>query len=262
MKKLLNFTDWLLLGIGGYMDFMQIVKDPFNLVKTYYQNFYGYVPDSWKQHNFLQIYWRNLKTGRIQKVVQNGEVFLELTSSGREKIKRRFPFVHFQRQSWDKKWRLAIFDIEEASRWMRDRFRQKLKELGFAQLQKSVWITPYDFLGDLREFLKTYRLSERVILIETENFFIEDVKALAARLWHLSEINHYYKEIYEDIRGLKTAKNKRKKKQQLIQIRQRIIITLLHDPHLPKEMLPDEWWGNNLKELIEKRKIFEAKTVY
>jgi len=34
-----------------------------------------------------------------------------------------------------------------------------------------------------------------------------------------------------------------------------------NDPHLPKEMLPDNWWGNTLKELLKKRKIFEAKYI-
>lgn len=259
MRKLLNFTDWLLLGTSGFMDFIQEIRDPFDLVKNYYKNFYGYIPSRLQKRNFYRLYWNQLKTGNIQKTVRNGEVFLELTSTGQEKLRRKFPFAKFQKQIWDDKWRLVIFDIEEESRWIRDSFRRKLKELGFGQLQKSVWITPYDFLGDLKEFVTNHKLTRRVILIETENFFVDDIKTLAAELWPLSELNKYYKTICKEILILRKIKNTAEKKKMLIQIRQKTLSTIFNDPHLPHEMLPVNWWGNKFKVLLKKQKIFEAK---
>ena len=56
---------------------------------------------------------------------------------------------------WDKKWRIVIFDIPEKKRIARDTLRQEMKKLGFLELQKSVWIFPYncqdavDFLVEL-----------------------------------------------------------------------------------------------------------------
>lgn len=41
---------------------------------------------------------------------------------------------------WDGLWRVVIFDIPEDNRKAREFFREKLKDLGFAQLQKSVFI--------------------------------------------------------------------------------------------------------------------------
>ena len=47
-------------------------------------------------------------------------------------------------KSWDNKWRLLLYDIPERSKNSRDRFSSKLKNLGFVQLQRSVWVFPYN----------------------------------------------------------------------------------------------------------------------
>lgn len=80
-------------------------------------------------------------------------------------------------KKWDKKWRVVIFDIPQASRLIRDIFRRKLKEWGFYRLQQSVWITPYPCQEEielLREFLgvdkKQIQILE-VTKLENENFF-------------------------------------------------------------------------------------------
>jgi len=48
----------------------------------------------------------------------------------------------FALRSWDKKWRVLIFDIPEINRAARDVFRNKIQELEFYKLQKSVYVTP------------------------------------------------------------------------------------------------------------------------
>ena len=45
---------------------------------------------------------------------------------------------------WDKKWRLVIFDIPEKKKRAREALREKLKELGFKELQKSVFVHPFE----------------------------------------------------------------------------------------------------------------------
>ena len=54
---------------------------------------------------------------------------------------------------WDGKWRVVIFDIPEKFRLGRDYLRNKLKELGFYQMQKSAWVHPYP-CGDEVDFIK------------------------------------------------------------------------------------------------------------
>ena len=58
---------------------------------------------------------------------------------------------------WDGKWRFVIFDIPEKRKTVRDAFRKYLSDLGFYQIQRSVWVWPYeckkevDFLVELFE---------------------------------------------------------------------------------------------------------------
>jgi len=66
-------------------------------------------------------------------------------------------FIKFRIQdkesSWDGKWRMVIFDIPEEKRAQRDFLRRQLRWLGFKELQKSVWVFPYDIKQELEEVL-------------------------------------------------------------------------------------------------------------
>ena len=49
-----------------------------------------------------------------------------------------------KKEKWDGKWRIVFFDVEEEKRKKRDDLRRYLKKLGLWQMQKSVWVCPYD----------------------------------------------------------------------------------------------------------------------
>jgi len=261
MKKLLKVSDWLILGIGGFLDALQEIKDPLNLISNYYSSFYGRVPNRFQKQNFYRAIWRSLKTGDMEKIVEKGKVFLKLTSAGYQKIVRKFPFLRFQNKRWDRKWRLVIFDIEEAARGIRDLFRIKLKELGFAQLQKSVWITPHDVLADFKEFIEANNLGEKVILIETGSLYGGDPKIIAEKLWSISKINEKYIDVYNELIQLQEDNQKYYEKhggrsQFLNQLKTKVINLYLEDPYLPKELLPSNWYAPKVMAMVRKLKIF------
>jgi len=59
-----------------------------------------------------------------------------------------------RKKLWDKKWRVVVFDVWESVRSKRDSLRYEIKNFGFIQLQRSVWIYPYE-CADFIELLKT-----------------------------------------------------------------------------------------------------------
>ena len=59
-----------------------------------------------------------------------------------------------KRQNWDGKWRVVVFDVWEKTRSKRDALRYEIKNFGFIQLQRSVWIYPHE-CADFVELLKT-----------------------------------------------------------------------------------------------------------
>jgi CRISPR/Cas system-associated endoribonuclease Cas2 len=81
--------------------------------------------------------------------------FLRLTEQGKAELRwikvRDFKFE--KPKKWDKKWRVLIFDIKEDRKLLREKVRRTLVAMGFARLQDSVWIYPYD-CEDLITLLK------------------------------------------------------------------------------------------------------------
>lgn len=75
---------------------------------------------------------------------------------------------------WDKKWRLVFFDIPEKYKKGRDYFSAKLKEIGFLQLQKSVWIHPYPCRDEIAAIAEQYDLRRFVTFVETETIDSHD----------------------------------------------------------------------------------------
>lgn len=112
------------------------------------------------------------KDGHVVKITKNGLTRALQYKLDDMNIKRR--------KSWDKKWRIVIFDIEEEKKKLRDEFRKRLKQLGFYSLQESVYVHAFPCFDEV-EFLRqiyevpvnvTYILAEKIESQENlEKFF-------------------------------------------------------------------------------------------
>ena len=249
MAKLLRNQDRILLLLGGAIDLFEEIHDPIGIFSSGYKNLYGWVPPRFrKQHAYMSIK-RALKTGYIEKIFKNDQPYLRVTGKGKKKLVRDFPFLMFQKKKWDRKWRMVFFDIQETSRKNRDQLRRKLKELGFAQFQQSVYITPHDFAEDIREFLEAHGLVESVYVLVTNELLAGDEKALAEKLWKLDKINEEYRKIIE---FWEKERQKRRRKKIDREIRSRYLETLALDPFLPKELLPSDWCRHEVEKLLRR----------
>lgn len=76
---------------------------------------------------------------------------------------------HDDQKFWDNHWRIIIFDIPEEHALIRDLFRRFLKQSGFVQLQKSVWITPRAIEKTLKIFIEQLRIEQwaHIIVVKT-----------------------------------------------------------------------------------------------
>jgi len=74
-----------------------------------------------------------------------------LTAAGRERFEKLTTVREMrsafrdknEKEKWDGKWRIVIFDIKESRRAKRDELRSLLIRTGFIKLQESVWVFPY-----------------------------------------------------------------------------------------------------------------------
>lgn len=82
-----------------------------------------------------------------------------VTEKGRIKIIRGIiKDKKIENKEWDGRWRGISFDIPELKRKERDFLRRELKQMSLKEIQKSVWITPYNIEKELSVLLKLWKL--------------------------------------------------------------------------------------------------------
>lgn len=150
----------LLLLAGVALSFTRSPSQYFRIIKQ--------VGKTWKQINREQLYIqvRRFYQSRLvsYKEEKDGTINVILTGKGRKKalrykleeLKIKIPF------KWDKKWRLVIFDIPEKYRKGRDALRSELKKLGMEELQKSVFVHPYECEDEINFVVEVFNIRSYV----------------------------------------------------------------------------------------------------
>lgn len=243
MAKLLSLPDRIFLGLGLLGDVFEDLADAGGLMSFSYQQVYGFVPQRYKRNYFVQTLSRKFKTGEMKKVIRSGEVYFCLTRRGQGNLRRLFPYLRFQNKKWNGKWLIVVFDIPEKKKRDRDILRNKLYELGFGKLQRSVFISPFDIYEDLVEFLESLGFSKQALVIESKKLWVEDEKKMVEQIWKVSKINKAYGKLIEEI------------EEEKVNIKEwtgRYFEVLISDPFLPRQLLPSDWAGDRAKMIFKK----------
>lgn len=244
MGKKIKIYERLLLGLAfvadGWIDIYQSYKK------------YPQVADSlkplspwlYKPSDLRRSYYYLLRTGYLEKVIKNSKPYLRLTNKANKKLKRDFPIFKMQKRKWDKKWRLVIFDISEETRSTRDLLRDKLKELGFGMLQKSIYISAYDLVQDMYEFLHSQSLLGKAFILTAKHQLMGEPKDLANQVWQVDKLQDEYDQLWLRIIHLKDKKNRSKETRE---IKNDYLNLIQKDPCLPYDLLPSDWIGKKVK---------------
>lgn len=110
----------------------------------------------------------HLKKRKIIKYAVDGDkTTLVLSEKGKRRLlKYRWENMRLPiQEKWDGKWRMLMFDIPEDSKPLRELFRRKLKRLGFAQFQKSIWLYPYPCNNEVDFIAERYSVAEHINMI-------------------------------------------------------------------------------------------------
>ena len=108
---------------------------------------------------------RNLYRSRLIEEKENpdGGLTYVLTNKGRVKaLTYHFQEMKIKENQWDGKWRVVIFDIPEKIKTSRNALRDKLKELGFYELQESVFVFPYECQNEIDFIIEFFNLRKYV----------------------------------------------------------------------------------------------------
>ena len=72
-------------------------------------------------------------------------------------------------RKWDGKWRIVFFDIPEKKRKARNALREKLRDLGFCEMQKSVFVLPYECQDEINFVVSIFNIKPYVQYAEMTN---------------------------------------------------------------------------------------------
>jgi len=130
-----------IVGTAGIIAFAAVAPNAVQILK--------YTPlfKSQKHRYINSVVERCVQRGLLERKQKEGVgIVLRLTPKGKT-VLAHYEFKNFTLQKprhWDKKYRIIIFDIKETRRPTRDMLRTWLIRLGFIQLQRSVWVYPYE----------------------------------------------------------------------------------------------------------------------
>ncbi len=113
----------------------------------------------WERRRVREALARLHKQRYVRFEQKGSETYIVVTEYGKQRL-RKFEFNAItlppEPRRWDRRWRIVIFDIPETKKRQRSIFHDKLQEIGFLTLQKSVCIYPYpceDEIDFLAQFL-------------------------------------------------------------------------------------------------------------
>jgi phenylacetic acid degradation operon negative regulatory protein len=188
--------------------------------------------------------------------------YYRVTERGRRRIEELSPRIYGPVIEWDGRWRLLIYAIGEAHRKRRERLRQELAALGWAQLSPSTWISPSDTIAAAREATLATGTLDTVNLFTGEYRGPLSDRELLERCWNVDEIAAAY-------RGFITRyepKLRRERERADLSDEAAFVdrLWLVHDyrkfayvdPGLPSELLPAHWPGTSAAALF--RELYTA----
>jgi DNA-binding transcriptional regulator PaaX len=108
-----------------------------------------------------------LNSNGMVKISGNGQI--ALTRAGAQRLARLGPAIEIKKNKvWDKFFRIVAFDIPLAHRKKAEAFRRMLKELKFLQLQRSLWVYPYECEREIMQIAHHHGLEAYITIMVVE----------------------------------------------------------------------------------------------
>lgn len=168
-----------ILGMGAIVFVGALAPNIFSATKHYSRR-----PEKYSKRQIQKAVYE-LQRSKLIKILKekNGKTTVKLTNKGSKRI-REFMLDKItisKPVKWDGKWRVVIFDIPVKLNSAREALRQKIKKLGFFQLQKSTWIFPYECEDEILFIAETYNVERHIEILTVE------------RLFHEKQLRHKFK---------------------------------------------------------------------
>lgn len=145
-------------------------------------------------------------------------------------INREKQVLSLVNQDWDELWRVVGYDIPENKRTERRMVRKNLHELGFKQLQRSVWVSPLAVDEYIKDLARQNEPTDFSFFVG--RLFGQSSKKIVQKLWSVGQWKKEAKSLLAELKDEdKNADKCRKIFWDLI----------LSHPKVPRDLLPFYW---------------------
>lgn len=156
----------LLLFTGASLGLTRSPQQHFHILKSAHREWQRI--NRYALHRAIKALYRSrLVTTRENN---DGSVEIILTKSGKEHAliyhtdAMRIPVM----KKWDHAWRIVMFDIPEKQRGARDALARQLKNMTFYQLQKSVFVHPFECVDEIDFIIEFFDLRPYVRFVRAQ----------------------------------------------------------------------------------------------
>ncbi|MBI2309830.1 CRISPR-associated endonuclease Cas2 [Candidatus Collierbacteria bacterium] len=201
----------------------------------------GLMYKKWDESAFRRAVGRAAGEGLVKRITDG----FKLTGSGKKRLKELLP-SYKQPKPWDEKLWLVTYDIPEDKRYIRDRFRNWLFEIGCRMIQESVWLSVKDPKPWIKDSIASMEKGNIIVSCLGKDGSIgnENLNELIYRVFELKRLNKAYKSWLQ-------AVNQQSSKSTVLSLGFRFLSLLRQDPMFPKDLLPQDWAGNKARRIFE-----------
>ena len=189
--------------------------------------------------------------------------YYQLTKSARSQTRLAERLIyHSQTPQWDGAWTLIFMLVQPLEKELRRELEQELSWIGFGSVTKRVWAHPGDSTSLVAERVKRLGLDGKVICMRCENIhnvelgFTMDDRDLASLCMPTSDVETGYQQFVETFSPMLDQQGKFTlvgSSSEMLSLRLLMMDEfrriLLHDHHLPPELLPSDWAGSEAFDL-------------
>lgn len=169
------------IGLAGLVSVALIAPKALGAVRLFYRKKEKRrIPHREQVKKLAQVFHYLKRRGEISFKRAGEDYEVILTDKGQKHLgKINFDNIKIKRpETWDGKFWLVAVDIPVKYKNGADAFRDKVKELGFFALQKSLWFYPFDPRGEIEFVARMYGVSEFVTAMKLEHLDEHDERII------------------------------------------------------------------------------------
>jgi phenylacetic acid degradation operon negative regulatory protein len=154
---------------------------------------------------------------------------------------------------WDGRWLLVRTTVPETQRDLRHQLRTDLSFHGFGSLGQGWWIhADVDAEPLALQVLARLGLMDTALTFGASSSAVGTPEAIVNTAWNLDEVQARFESVLDEFRR-KTPRDEAKVFAAWTMLLQRSGWALAIDPGLPRDLLPEDWVGREVTELVRDR---------